>query len=114
MGITDLDMQRFTQGDCHYLARALNKSRPDLRLAAFQDKNLEPELHAFVLTPKNLVLDIYGLHTKEALKRMWSTHMDIVEMSWSDLSLFGPPEFSRYTYRRAHVVASILLANLKI
>src|SRR4051812_34273463 len=112
MKITERDVQWFTEGDCHYLARAINR-RTGWPMAAFRDEEGWPDLHAFALMPNGRVLDVYGPQTKQEAKRRWKTRQPIYRFDWAKLSCFGaPPEYGQYIYGRAYTVADHLLAEM--
>src|SRR4051812_44511858 len=68
--ITNLDIERYTCGDCHYLARALHKLT-GWPMAAFVDRWGDPDRHAFVLTPDGDVFDVHGIESPHDARRRW-------------------------------------------
>lgn len=108
------DVQRFTEGDCHVLARALHL-RTGWPIMAFVDKHDDqPDLHAFVLMPDGRALDVQGAVSMQAFKRRWK-RSEVAEFNWKTLrSAFASPAFGRYSYQRAGVVAERLLAHLEV
>jgi len=101
------DVARFTEGDCHYLARAIHE-RTGWPMMTFSDR-FGPCLHAFVLMPDLRALDVEGPCNIRTFKRRWKS-TKIAEINWPKLrSAFGPPEFGRYTYARAGIIADRLL-----
>lgn len=107
---TALDIERFTEGDCHYLARALHR-RTGWSMAAFSCGG-EPDLHAFVLTPDGRVLDVQGACTKHVMRTRWGGK-GIRAYEWRALSAFGPPDYGEASVARARVVARNLLEGLE-
>lgn len=110
--ITELDILRFTEGDCHYLARVLSQKtgRP---IGSFNGYD-SPDLHAFLIVGRNKILDVEGLRTRAEFKKRWRTDWPIKRYSWEDVKVFGEPTYSQYTYVRAQRVADELLEKYQI
>jgi hypothetical protein len=109
--ITNLDIERYTCGDCHYLARALHKLT-GWPMAAFVDRWGDPDRHAFVLTPDGDVFDVHGIESPHDARRRWrAPRRRIQTFEWPDLLAFGEPEFGPYSVRRARIVARQLVAE---
>ena len=117
-GITEADVCRFTEGDCHILAYALNK-RTSYPIATFyyeEDYKHCGDIHAFILLPGGRVLDVTGIHAQKDFYREWITRHDygedykITPQSWRELRrAWGGASVSSYSYRRAAIVANTLL-----
>lgn len=116
------DIHRFTHGDCHYLARALQKLT-GWPLMSF-DADFDPitgTMHAFVEAPDGRLLDIEGIHTPAELLEQWNFAIKCGEClsTWSARDWHtlrktwhpdtGKPDFGPYTYTRARVMAKRLL-----
>lgn len=109
---TALDIERFTAGDCHYLARAIHKLT-GWPMAAFSATYGEPDLHAFVSLPDGRVLDVQGACSLHDMRKRWSTTRAKTQtFSWDELKVFGPPEYGA-SVARARIVARRLLAGLE-
>lgn len=110
MRITDLDIIRFTEGDCHYLARAINHIT-GWPIHCFTWDDGEPEGHAFIVMPNGKILDVEGVHTPEQFYKSWhaTTHkefpFEIIR------ACFGTPDYGKYTYTRAKQVAEFLVTQ---
>lgn len=118
---SEADIYRFTKGDCHHLARALNSLDPALQIYCFWTNPHcgIPDLHAFVRVSRNKYLDIEGLQTVKQLIQKYDGNRDyglarknIRPVEWSLLrSNFNSdngPKHGHYTYQRAREVARIL------
>lgn len=106
------DVRRFTEGDCHYLARALQKLTGWPIYAFDSNYHDEGDLHAFVKTPDGRILDIEGLHTVAEFMENWSrpNHKRISVYKWPKMRAdWGRPDFGPYSYKRARVMAARLL-----
>lgn len=72
--------ERFTEGDCHVLARAIHEIT-GWPMATFASGKY-PVTHAFVAMPDGRYLDIEGVSTREELLAHWKekeiTHWDTV------------------------------------
>lgn len=109
------DQERFTRGDCHILARELNR-RTGWPIYTFTKNGGRAWAHAFVKTPDGHYLDIEGLHTFHQIRRRWEAgfikHWDSWEQlrdhdnrdSWSDGAWYG-----RFSSLRAWMVARRLV-----
>jgi hypothetical protein len=115
---TELDEERFTCGDCHYLARALHLLT-GWPIVAFQDSWGRPDVHAMVKMPNGKLLDIYGPQSVRTARRHWchfrrARGRPIKEFSWSIFREEGwnSPSYGEYTYRRAKIIAQRLLREI--
>lgn len=113
--ITALDKERFTEGDCHILARALAQ-RTGWKIAAITATEWlqRPCFHAFCVAPNNWAIDVEGMHDIGRLVGnyggdSWSyfTYEEIKDYWQQEKPLFGP-----YSYGRAHQVAELLVERL--
>jgi hypothetical protein len=106
------DISRFTEGDCHILAKRLHRHY-GLTLHAF-DFSGQLDLHVFNLW-KGQPLDVEGLHDKEEFIRSWKIGKTMpkislpltpaeINMQWDDMT----PAYGHYSYRRARAVADML------
>jgi hypothetical protein len=116
-GITNRDRERFSGGDCHYLARALSL-RTRWPIYAFTDDDEEtagiPTGHAFVLADDGRAIDVEGAHDLADLSDQWADVGQVVcEFPFACLrKAWGGPNFSG-TYERAHLVAEAILQELE-
>ena len=106
---TNLDVSRFTKGDCHFLARAIHR-RTGWPMAAF-DLN-GPDIHAFVVMPDGRLLDVYGPQTQMQARKRWNVSHPIKRFSWKELSEFGEPMFGANSVRRARDLSRLLVAHV--
>lgn len=110
MRITSLDVERFTCGDCHLLARAIHELTgwPICAFDAFDG----PDIHAFVRTPSGKYLDIEGVHAPHTFKRNWHERR-VRRISWAALAAdWGDaPRYGRYSVVRARRLAPLLAAR---
>jgi len=65
--ITQQDIEVFTDGDCHILARELYE-HTGWPMCVF-GPCADGREHVFVMTPTGHALDVKGIHTLEALKK---------------------------------------------
>jgi hypothetical protein len=112
-GITERDVERFTEGDCHVLAKRLHRvAGLPLHTFIYGD---EIDLHAFVMVG-NKALDVMGLWDIQDFINEWSIgttptkisppmSIDFFNLNWEG----GRPQLTRYSYKRAREVADILL-----
>lgn len=109
------DLERFTLGDCHFLAHAIEKLT-GWEMHCFVDGCDVPIDHAFVITPDGRALDVQGLHTLDDLCSRWGqwSHRACVmsELYW------GPgkghsPRYGNYSFLRASVLAKRLVEEYK-
>lgn len=64
------DIRRFTEGDCHIFAYALNRIT-GWPVHTFVTECGTPDLHAFCVTPDGQAADIEGLHSISDFKAKW-------------------------------------------
>lgn len=116
------DVARFTAGDCHILARAIQR-RTGWPIYTFHSKleaMLRPTsggLHAFVVMPDGRALDVKGAQPLDAFCKAWREPLaNAKETPWASIRkewMQGEgPAFGRYSYRRAAIIAERLLAAL--
>lgn len=105
------DQGRFTQGDCHILARRLHRLT-GWPLCAFGWGG--PDLHAFVLMPDGRYLDIDGAQTEDELRERWKCTSAISEFDLVDFRAWGGPDFGHHSYARARAAADRLLASVTV
>ena len=111
------DYVRFTQGDCHIFARAVNKltGYPIYCFVAPAGSGYdeEPDTHAFVVDPQGRAIDIEGRHEDmDAFIANWSKwgSDQIREYSWKELRhSWGGPDFGNYSYERARQLAPLVV-----
>lgn len=113
------DVDRFTRGDCHVLARYLAR-RLGLPVSSFNG-----DMHVFVRLPNGLILDVEGLWTERAFRKHWSTghrYPPITVQSpsecaqhwrgmWSRRASAPCTAFGSYSYERARIVGDQLLEH---
>ncbi len=113
--VRDSDVIRFTDGDCHVFARALNAYTgwPMYAFAyEWETGAWEPDLHAFCVY-KNHAVDIEGAEPIESFRTRWSDG-DVVEVKqfeWQSMRAFqnwGIPVHGPYSHRRAKLLAPII------
>lgn len=114
MPITEDDIRRFTSGDCHFLAKRLNRAY-GLPMYAFNSGG-KATIHAFVMY-EDLPLDVRGLaESKEAFIESWGVLAvrNIIPLTPQCLKKWKPkkPLHGRSTYKRARIVADLLMADL--
>lgn len=112
--ITKLDIERFTCGDCHLLAREIARVTGWAVCSFAYADDDEPDIHAFVQAPNGDLIDIEGRWTPEALLTRWgkvfgpdiqiiqTTFAEIVRCWWKDPQ---NPDYGRYSLRRARQLA---------
>lgn len=115
--ITDLDIERFTCGDCHIFARAMNRCT-GWELQTFYNGS-EPDGHAFVVTPDGRRVDIEGAWTPSAHDKAWDGKGTAAPCRYSILKEYGwlSPTYGKYSYPRAKQLAPIyaqMAANLNL
>lgn len=77
-------LERFTEGDCHWLALAINQLDSSWRLATF-----DGDIHAFVVKG-NHALDIEGRRTLRQLCKAWDVALEsITEATVDELESWG-------------------------
>jgi hypothetical protein len=114
--ISARDIERFTRGDCLYLARALQQ-RTGWPIHSFEFAG-SPCLHAFVLMPDGRGLDVNGARGVTELSLEWAGDWEgqtqpTREFAFADVrDNWGPPKFGAATYSRAQRVADALLQTL--
>lgn len=116
---SSLDVSRFTEGDCHYLARAVQRITgwPICTFGGESDPD-DPyryELHAFVQAPDGLVGDVTGWSTIKEMCATWGqspvssvivdASWDALRQEWSWWNGDHSPNFGHHTYARARVLA---------
>lgn len=108
--ITDNDIFRFTEGECHYLARAINQIT-GWTIVSFSQYGWEPEEHVFVRMPDGRALDVEGTRSLRGIAREWRrSAKEIDEFDWSEImDSWGFYKPTSYTYRRAKQVANFLV-----
>ena len=116
MRITERDIQRFTCGDCHFLAKRLHRVA-GLPMHAFKMPDEEkPTRHAFVKF-NTLALDVNGLHDMDFFIEEWGAE-DISEplsVDWFAKNWRRPnPAWGHYTYQRAREIADYLIEEYEI
>ena len=72
--ISEADIEAFTYGDCHILARELSQVT-GWPICAFCAED-EPDIHAFVRTPTGEYLDITGCYSPDTFGANWSHFFD--------------------------------------
>jgi hypothetical protein len=113
MPITLDDISRFTEGDCHILAKRLHRVG-GLTLHSF-DFNGALDMHVFNMW-NGYALDVEGLHDPAAFGYAWKIGTTIPKISrpltpheinteWENMK----PCYGHYSYRRARQVADMLL-----
>jgi hypothetical protein len=101
--ITELDITRFTEGDCHILAKVLN-ALIGWPMYTLHTGDNEPGMHAFVFSD-GVTIDVYGARPMDALLCDWDMAQGIVETPEID---WGPAIFHG-SWRRARTIAPLLI-----
>lgn len=102
--ITPKDLERFTEGDCDILAHELHKLT-GWPLYTLHEGMRTPCLHAFVLAPGKIAVDIKGARPISHLVREWGA-VGYLRGIWE----LEPGEVYRGSRRRARKVAPHLAA----
>lgn len=107
--------ERFTEGDCHILARAIHL-QTGWMIATFMDMRWPekqwPDLHAFVQMPDGRFLDIEGIADEPTIRRRWRADTPILLWTWEEMStikFWNVATWPRESYVRAAVEARALL-----
>ena len=105
--IGQLDIEHFTRGDCHVLARAIHRLT-GWPMHVFW-RNDGPGGHAFILTPEGKALDIEGLHEPDEICAKWRCP-DYRPITWIRLRSAGWTHHYRTTsLQRARELAPLLV-----
>src|ERR1035437_8971985 len=91
--IGQLDVEHFTRGDCHVLAREIHRITGWPMHTFWKDG---PGGHAFILTPTGQALDIEGLHEPKEICTKWRC-LDHRPVSWRRLRMAGWSGYYRLT-----------------
>lgn len=108
--IRPADINRFTCGDCHIFARALNKLT-GWPLHGFINDDGEPDVHAFVVRPDGKAVDIEGVHDLQTFVKRWISNDETLKLhqfQWSDFRCWCGAEFGKHSYRRAKQLAPLI------
>lgn len=120
--ITDRDIERFSEGDCHVLANALSKIT-GWAIAAFTSPHSSgPCFHVFCLREDGVPIDIRGAQTDiEEFKQYWWADdykeftMEQILTDWKRASdednPWQHPVFGHYSFKRARQVALLLASE---
>lgn len=109
------DVTRFTEGDCHLLARAIHR-HTGWTFCTFEYKG-SPDAHAFVQRPDGLYVDVEGVVDEDALLNKWGSNCKIKR--WHDFTTFSENwpwwggdfcTFGLYSYLRADQLARKIAA----
>lgn len=109
------DVERFTEGDCHILARAIHR-RTGWTFCTFLYDGC-PDAHAFVQRPDGLYVDVEGVVNETSLLAKWGKHMKVKR--WEDFEAFAADwpwwggdfcTYGLYSYLRAAQLARKLSA----
>lgn len=108
--ITEKDVERFTCGDCWILAKAINELT-GWPIYAFKNQDGEPDDHVFVMPDPDHVLDAEGHHDLKTFARRWCYKPDeLYAHKRSELAReWGPVAFGTYSYKRARLIAPVLV-----
>lgn len=107
--ITSNDISRFTEGDCHILARVLH----DHSGGHYQMATLIENSHAFCVVDKDTALDINGFQPMEEFLKEWDSKGYLM-VGWDFLRKYGhgkprDARFGKYSWERAKKLAPILV-----
>lgn len=122
MQITEDDINRFTKGDCHVLAKRLHRvaNLPLHCLVILEDGNKHTR-HAFVIVG-NKVLDVEGLQSVRSFKKRWRMEDEkriaisqplTIDWFWERWTPKGT-SFGHHSYKRAREIADYLLEKYSI
>lgn len=121
--LSQWDVSRFTEGDCHILAQAIYK-RTGWPIYGFDGMYYDGEpgcaYHCFVLMPDGRVLDVEGPQGIKEFKEKWGQQKGkIIPFSERDREEWGGPQWyghhggsPKYSKRRARILAKRLLESL--
>lgn len=102
------DIWRFTCGDCHVLAARLHKIT-GWPIHCGYDHEF-PDVHAFVLTPDGMALDVRGPMKPSACLRGYNYRKGHREFSWAEIRrAWITPSLGAYSYERARKIAPVLV-----
>lgn len=102
------DVWRFTCGDCHILARAIQRLTGWPIHCGISGRK-HPDWHAFVLTPDGRAVDVRGVQTPAECLRGYQKRAHR-EFSWDHVRKdWGAPCISSYSYARARAIAPVLV-----
>ena len=108
--ITEKDIDRFTTGDCHILAWAINRMT-GWPIYTFLENGKYPDLHAFIVTPDGQALDVKGYRSLKSLKKEWRCKK-IGKIDWRNLlDSWGGPCYGSHSRKRAKKIAAYLIAS---
>lgn len=108
------DLVRFTEGDCHILARAIHQ-RTGWTFCTFDYKG-SPDAHAFVQRPDGRYVDVQGVTDDVTMKKRWRATRII---AWTDFAAFAVEypwwggnycTFGLYSFLRADQLARKIAA----
>jgi hypothetical protein len=75
----------FTRGECHLFARALNELSGWPIYTFIPKGGIIPLIHAFVLAPHDLPVDIEGMQPMDTFRKKWSQHLPIAPIEFDAL-----------------------------
>lgn len=101
--ITKLDIERFTEGDCHILAKVLH-TLVEWPTYTLHTGDKQPGMHAFVYR-RGTAIDVKGARPIDALMEDWEYAVGIVKTT--DIDWGG--EIFRGSWRRARTIAPLLI-----
>jgi hypothetical protein len=109
------DHTRFTEGDCHILARAIHDAT-GWPMATFTARDDRPTDHAFVQMPDGRYLDIEGVKSYRDMVKVWgfrdeARRRDVIGLwtwesliakfdVWEEISWPSSPQVARRTARK--------------
>lgn len=105
---------RFTEGDCHILAKHLSEQSGWPMCAFGIPGRIKLDRHAFVRRPDGKILDVQGLCTEQAFRKRWGCprdHWTINEATWSEFHGWNHEGWFDGSHERAEELAKELLAN---
>jgi hypothetical protein len=109
--ITAYDLTCFTCGSCYQLAEVIHEITGWPVYAFWNDLYRDYDIHAFVKTPRNTFMDVYGEHSRYRMLTRWEMqHIRRVRRSY-DLHQWdnGNPFYD--STDRAREIAPLLIAD---
>lgn len=110
------DVKRFTEGDCHLFARALNKLTGwPIHAFICDPEDDYPDLHAFCVTPCGRAVDVLGVRPLDEIMEEWEAWgaVDHREFGWPLHHDWDVPIFGDYSRKRAALLAGRLVAHFQ-
>lgn len=110
------DVSRFTEGDCHVLARELSKLTGWPCVTFDYPNDPRGSIHCAVQMPDGRIMDVLGIHDPGDFSEMWADfgYPKFSQRSKRIMRQWGGAQFGSYSYERARVLARRLLYHFDI